>query len=172
MRAWELRCAQREIDLLRLRGERLEAKRHAARLDEHFEQLDAPLRASHQLHKLLLDLEDGELEVASERMRALERLKNELEFSDAITFQLAASLHDAMRRRIEQSERGFALARSGASRAGLCTLELATLSELLAHSSRDAAPSLAEKAEAFARGLLARLGASSRLSLPSSGRRA
>jgi hypothetical protein len=163
IRAGELQCAHREVDLLRLRGKRDDARKLANQLDVYFAQLDPPLRARHLLHKLVLAMEDGEVERSDIYFAEIDRLKTELEFSDAITYQLAAALHHAMQRRPQEALTQFAIARAGIKRTGLCTIELATLFELLGHVSMDIDADLSRQSLKLSGEFLERLGAQSRL---------
>lgn len=163
IRSGELECAHREVELLRLRGQHDTAQQLADQLDEHFAQLDPPLRARHMLHKLVLAMEDGELEHSNLLCSEIERLKTELEFRDAITYQLATALHHAMQRRMPEALTQFAIARAGLKRTGLCTIELATLFELIGHASRDSNIELSTQSLALAHEFLNKLGAKSRL---------
>ena len=163
IRSGELLCAHRELDLLRLKGKLDDANLLATQLDQHFAQLAPTLRVKHLLHKFVIALEDGLTHTATELQQKIDPLKTALEFSDAITYQVAAALHLTMQNKPQLANQQLKIAQMGLQQSGLCTIQIATLLEILGHATRDSNTTMANKATATAQSFLTQLGATSRL---------
>ena len=146
-----------EAALARQRGDRARAIAALEAVAEELPNLDAPLRARHQLQVLIDALSGRDLPRATDAAEALERLTEALSFDDIITHQAALVCYGALRGEHPRASPDLAILGASLKRAELATPGLVELLDLAAQLLGPHAPEPSQRAQAMADQLDARI---------------
>lgn len=157
------RCAWLETYICMLKNRRKEARAATEAISALLPQFDAPMRANHFIRLLLLSLELGDLETASECVEEIARVSDSLDAYQMIHHQAALAAYHAAKRAPGEAGRRFEIVLASLRRIELSTPLLADALTIFARHILIDHPQMKERALGQARGIFSKLGSTRRL---------
>ena len=157
------RCAWFETYICILKNRKSEARAATEAISVLLPQFDAPMRANHFIRLLLLSLELGDIDSATESVEEIARVSDSLDAYQMIHHQAALAAFHACKRAPGEAARRFEIVEASLRRIGLATSLLADALTIFARHVHIDHPEMRDRALEQARSIYQKLGSRRRL---------